>query len=476
MSELFQIDEILSVTEGTFARSANARKELGPTSVCVDSRSAQAGSLFIALRGERTDGHLFVEGAFSRGATLSLVNRSFARENEEKFSQLAKSHGDRIIVVADTLAALQKLARFHLDRIHGVVTVGVTGSTGKTTTKEMIGSVLLHHLPGYMSPGNLNSEIGLPLSAFQVKQGHQYAIFEMGISHPGEMDDLVNIVRPDVAVITNIGSAHVEFLGSREGVASEKKKIFSKFDGAEVGFVYEDEPFFAFLSADVSGRIIPYGPRNTIDYLGGKPRGLDGWDLSFRWGAVHLPFIGSHNLTNALCAVSLASHLGVAEDIIREGLQNARPLEGRGRIIRGPVTVIEDSYNANPEAFRKAIDFFNSLPWEGRKAIVAGSMKELGEESESSHEALGEIAAASDADALFLFGEEMEAAFRRISGTAPMPVEWTAEFSELGHSVRQFLREGDLLLIKGSRGVELERLLPIVLEVPVGTGKGGHEC
>jgi len=306
-----------------------------------------------------------------------------------------------------------------------------------------------------------------------VKQGHRYAIFEMGISHPGEMDDLVDIVRPDIAVVTNIGQAHVEYLESREGVAEEKKKIFSMFDGRQTGFVFEDEPYFAFLSAGVSGRILPYGPRSTEAYVRAESKGLDGWELRFRWGSVHLPFIGSHNLTNALCAVSLASYLGVPEGIVREGLETARPVQGRGRVLRGPVTIIEDSYNANPDSFAKAIDFVRFLPWEGRKAIVAGSMKELGEATVPSHEAVGELAASSGVDALFLFGEEMETAYRHISGKAPMQVEWTVDFDELANRVKQFLREGDLLLVKGSRAVELERLLPIV--VPVGTD-GGNGC
>lgn len=478
MNGLFRLDEILDVTQGSLALPGRKGSSgaANVASVCVDSRAGAEGALFVAMKGERTDGHYFVDDAFARGCSLSLVNRSFAQENKEKFSELKDKWGDRLIVVSDTLDALQQLSRFHLRRIQGLVKIGVTGSTGKTTTKEMIGSVLLRHRQGFMSPGNLNSEIGLPLATFQVKPGDSYAIFEMGISHPGEMDDLVDIVQPDLAVITNVGTAHIEFLGSREGVAAEKKKIFSRFDGAQTGFIYEDELYFAFLSERVDGNIVPYGPRNTAAYLGARPRGLDGWDMRFQWGSVHLPFIGSHNLTNALCAVSVASHLGVSEDVIRDGLQVARPLEGRGRIIRGPVTVIEDSYNANPEAFKKAIEFFKSFPWEGRKVIVAGSMKELGQESQPAHELVGEIAAASDADALFLFGEEMEAAYRHISDKAPMPVTWTDKFRELSEQVRQFVREGDVVLIKGSRGVELERLLPIILESPVSTGKGGHQC
>ena len=469
---LFTIDEVLDASQGTLAGSPTATGRAGRMvgSVCVDSRRAGEGSLFVALHGERTDGHFFVEDAFRRGSALSLVDRSFAEEHKEFFSQLTHSFAGRIILVADTLRALQMLARAHLQRTQGVVRIGVTGSTGKTTTKELIGSVLLRHQSGFMSPGNLNSEIGLPLSTFQVKPEHRFAIFEMGISHPGEMDDLVDIVRPDIAVITNIGQAHVEFLGSRDGVATEKKKIFSRFDREQIGFVYEDEPYFAFLAAGVGGRIVPYGPRSTDGYRSGTPMGLDGWKMELDWGSVRLPFVGRHNLTNALCAVSIASHLGVPNTIVREGLESARPIAGRARIIRGPVTIIEDSYNANPESFAMAIDFFRSLPWEGRKALVAGSMKELGKDSKSFHESLGEMAASSGAAALFFFGEEMEAAYRRISATAPMPVTWTVDFDELRDRVKRFLREGDLLLVKGSRGVELERLLPVVVEK--GTGKG----
>lgn len=487
---LFGTADILAATAGSLysrrvvaAQARGVRGELPADragevqSVVIDSRTAVPGSLFVALHGERTDGHFFVEDAMQRGALLCLVDRKFVEENEEKILALTTRYGERIIAVRDTLEALQNLARFHMRRLAGVVTIGVTGSTGKTTTKEILGSVLLRDTPGFMNQGNLNSEIGLPLSTFSVKTGHRYAIFEMGINHQGEMDILADIVHPDVAVITNIGLAHVGFLGSQDGIAAEKKRIFSHFDGGQTGFVWEDEPYFAFLSAGVNGRVVPYGARTTPGYSGSESRGLDGWALSLDGRRVKLPLVGAHNLINALCAVSVARLLGIGSAQLHAGLEAVQPLPGRGRVIRGPITIVEDSYNANPEAFVRAVAFLRDLPWDrGRKIIVAGSMKELGAASAEAHRSVGKIIRASTADAAFLFGEEMEEAYR-VLDVSTMRAFWTADFEVLKQSLREYVASGDILLLKGSRAVALERLIPALQEtVSPSPASGGPEC
>ena len=483
---LFDLHEVLAATNGDWlsagsgARGSEANGQPGAggipwvSSVTVDSRSAKKGSLFVALAGERTDGHLFVDDAIRNGSSLCLVNRTFAQEHKEKIHEILVRHGERIITVNDTLAALQNLSRFHMRRLHGVVTVGVTGSTGKTTTKEILGSVLLRESSGFMNQGNLNSEIGLPLSTFDVKPGHRYAIFEMGISHQGEMDVLADIVRPELAVITNIGLAHVGFLGSQDGIAAEKKRIFSHFDGGQTGFVWEDEPYFAFLSAEVSGRVVPYGPRTTPGYQGSEDRGLDGWVLQLGDLRVALPLVGAHNLANALCAVTVASLLGISRTHVKAGLEAVRPLAGRSRILRGPVTIIEDSYNANPEAFERAISFLRDLPWEGRKVLVAGAMKELGAASEEAHTRLAELIRGARFDAVYLFGTEMEAAYRVLAG-AGRKITWTEDFDELRRSLADFVVSGDIVLVKGSRAMALERLVEELRVVSAGGAPGRPE-
>lgn len=486
---LFGVRDILDATSGRLCRGAgpdapagvergarSSDRPAGVESVVIDSRTATGGSLFVALHGERTDGHFFLEDAIRRGSLLCLVDRKFAEENKEQILALTLRYGERIIAVADTLEALQNLARFHMRRLKGVVAIGVTGSTGKTTTKEILGSVLLRDTPGFMNRGNLNSEIGLPLSTFSVKTGHRYAIFEMGISHQGEMDVLADIVRPEIAVITNIGTAHVGFLGSQDGIAAEKKRIFSQFDGGQTGFVWEDEPYFAFLSAGVNGRVVPYGARTTPGYSGSEGRGLDGWGLTLDGRRFTLPLVGAHNLINALCAISVARFLGIEPEQIRAGIEAVHPLPGRGRVLRGPVTIVEDSYNANPEAFVRAVDFLRDLPWNGRKVIVAGSMKELGAKSAEAHHSIGEIIRSAQTDAAFLFGEEMEEAYRVLEGSS-MRAFWTADFETLAQSLTAYVASGDIVLLKGSRAVALERLVPALQEaVLAAPEKGGSQC
>ncbi len=429
------------------------------SSVAIDSRQCSRESLFVALPGERTDGHFYLAEALRRGSSLSLVNRKFVQENKEKIALLAERTQAGFIAVSDTLRALQDLARFHMRRLSKVTRIGVTGSSGKTTTKDLIGSILQRSASTFASEGNLNSEIGLPLSVFQAKASDRFAVFEMGMNHQGEMDILVDIVRPDIAAITNIGTAHIGLLGSKDAIASEKKKIFSRFNGHQTGFVFEKEAYFSFLKDGIRGSILPYGPTTTPGYEGSVGLGIEGFDLRVRGRPMRLALVGNHNLHNALCAISIAQHLGVSLADVQEGMEAVRPVSGRGEVLRGRITVLQDSYNANPESFAKAVDFLGDLPWEGRKIIVAGSMKELGHESAEAHARVGALLAGSTADALFLFGDEMEAAYLQCANGKPT-VFWTTDFDALRKAVREFVKEGDVVLLKGSRSMELERLLP----------------
>ncbi len=453
---LLTIVEIIRATGGEVVALGNKGFA---ASVVVDSRQCSRECLFVALPGERTDGHLFIEDALRRGASLTLVNRTFAQENKQKIALLAEKMKAGFVAVPDTLRALQGLARFHMRRLSGVVRVGITGSSGKTTTKDLVGSILGRGASTFVSEGNLNSEIGLPLSAFRVQKSDRFAVFEMGMNHRGEMDVLVDIVRPDLAAITNIGTAHIGFLGTRDAIAAEKRKIFSLFDGNQTGFVFEEEPYFSFLKDGIRGSVLPYGPTTTPGYEGSVGLGIEGFDLRVRGRPMRLALVGKHNLHNALCAISIAEHLGVPLADVQEGLEAVRPVSGRGEVLRGRVTVVQDSYNANPESFAKAVDFLGDLPWEGRKVIVAGSMKELGHVSAEAHARVGTLLAESTADALFLFGAEAEAAYLQCRGSKST-VFWTTEFEELRRAVLDFVREGDIVLLKGSRSMALERLLP----------------
>jgi UDP-N-acetylmuramoyl-tripeptide--D-alanyl-D-alanine ligase len=379
----------------------------------------------------------------------------------ERLEHPAGQKGISVIVVDQSLAGLQRMAKAYLHRFPRLMRVGVTGSNGKTTTKEILGAILALDRATVISQGNLNSEIGLPLSCFSVGSEHRCAVFEMGINHLGEMDVLADIYRPDVALITNIGTAHIGLLGSQEAIAWEKKKIFEYFDGSQIGFVPESDAVRHRLSEGVRGRIIRFGPNDTVGFEGSEDLGLDGSIIHWEGLRIRFPLFGAHNLQNALASISVSAELGVSKENIQRGLESVHPLFGRSQIIRGPVTVIRDCYNANPESFDRVFAFICSLPWEGRKVGVLGAMKELGQQSEEAHRRIGAGAAGCDFQGLYLFGQEMESAYRELQNRGfPGTLIWETDIESLRESLRSHLREGDLLLVKGSRAVELERIVP----------------
>ncbi len=434
--------------------------------VVVDSRQVEEGFLFVALPGQRVDGHNYIPQALERGAAALMCSAAYWDRRRGQLEGLPSGgRSVSVIRVEDTLDGLQSMAKAYLGQLPDCLKIGVTGSNGKTTTKEILGSIIALDRPTVISEGNLNSEIGLPLSCFRVLPEHRTAVFEMGINHVGEMDVLAEIYRPDIAVITNIGTAHIGLLGSREAIAREKKKIFSRFDGTQKAFIHESEEYEDLLKADLLGSIVRFGPTKTSGFEGSEDLGLDGTMIHWEGLQIRFPLFGTHNLQNALVAISVSAELSVSKERIKEGLETVRPLFGRSQIIRGPVTVIQDCYNANPDSFRQVFAFLSALSWPGRKIGVLGAMKELGEQSGEAHRRIGAQAALCDFQALFLFGEEMEEAYletrdKAFKGTA----YWMTDIESLGSILHSYLREGDLLLIKGSRAVELERVLPELIE------------
>ncbi|MGA2639904.1 MAG: UDP-N-acetylmuramoyl-tripeptide--D-alanyl-D-alanine ligase [Spirochaetia bacterium] len=440
---------------------ARPRGDAGIESVAHDSRTASKGCLFVALPGERTDGHEFLSEAAASGAAALLVSNAQAARRRAQLDALAARYGLGVVSVPDTLTGLQNLARVRMRSLASVTRVGVTGSNGKTTTKEIIGSLLSRHAPTAVNEGNLNSEIGLPLACFGVNPAHRYAVFEMGMNRRGEMGVLADIVRPDLALITNVGTAHIGLLGSRDAIAAEKKGIFAHFDGRQTGFLPEGEHYLAFLAEGVRGKMIVFGPGSTPGFEGSESMGLGGTLIHWEGFLIRFPLFGPHNLANALGALSVVRELGVPNAEIRDGLEAATPLFGRSQVIRGDVTVIADCYNANPDSMMRALEFLETLPAEGRRIAVLGGMRELGDLTGPAHASLGDRLRGTGLDAVLLFGAEMEHAWNAAAGGASAPrISWTVDMEELGRRLQAIVRSGDVVLLKGSRGLELERLLP----------------
>ncbi|MDA8425607.1 MAG: UDP-N-acetylmuramoyl-tripeptide--D-alanyl-D-alanine ligase [Treponema sp.] len=426
-------------------------------SVVADSRQAAAGALFVALPGEKTDGHAYVEAALAAGASCVLA-RSDRRAQAEAAWAAAGRRGT-LLFVPDTLRALQLLAREHRRRFPALFRVGITGSSGKTTTKECAAAAIGRGRSVVFNQGNLNSDIGLSLSVFSMGAGHEVAVFEMGMNRRGEMGELAEVYEPDLALITNIGTAHIGILGSREEIAKEKKQIFSRFDGRQEGLVWEDDAYKAFLKEGVRGRVSEFGSRTTKGFRGAVDMGLDGFDVDWEGLTFRFPLAGRHNLLDAIAAMALAQRVGTPVEDVAAGLESVRPLFGRSEILRGEFTIVRDCYNANPDSVEAAMGLCDSLAWRGRRLYVLGSMLELGASSAAEHARVGKAAGRSSADALFFFGEETRLAFEaaRASGFRGLLVHET-DFDRLRDTARAWLRPGDLVLLKASRGMELERL------------------
>jgi UDP-N-acetylmuramoyl-tripeptide--D-alanyl-D-alanine ligase len=452
---MFTAAGVAAATGASLIGEPSARVE----SIVADSREAGPFALFVALPGARVDGHSFIEAALREGTSCILARSDQRSSVEAASSALAKQAGAALLFVPDTLSALQSLARAYRARYPNLLRIGVTGSSGKTTTKECIASILGRSRSIIVNHGNLNSDIGLPLSIFAITKAHEVGIFEMGMSRLGEMNELASVLEPDVALITNVGIAHVGVLGSRDAIAGEKKAIFSRFDGRQAGFVWEDDDYNAFLKSGVRGDVADFGPRSTIRLSVARDRGLEGYDLSWDGIAFHYPLPGRHNLLDAVGAAATASRAGASASDVAEGLSSVRPLFGRSEVLRGEFTIVRDCYNANPDSMAAAIRLCDSVDWAGRRAYVLGSMLELGPESEAAHRTMGEIAGRSEADALFFFGEETRSAFdaARLAGFRGLMI-FETDFERLLAAIRGYIAPGDLALIKASRSMALERL------------------
>ena len=440
----------------------------GFSSVSIDSRSLREGALFVALAGTASDGHRFVEAAFRAGAAGALVDASKIESLD--LVNMAKALGKDLIAVDNTLGALQDATRVYLEQFPGLLKIGVTGSSGKTTTKEIAAAIIGQEKNTVMNPGNLNSETGLPLSVFEVRSHHEAGVFELGMNHKGEIAALASVLKPDIALVTNIGSAHIGILGGKQAIAEEKKNIFSRLTDTGIALIPEDDEFTDFLAQGVRGKVCRYGPASLGELEGTRSLGLEGSEIRWAGETIRFPLPGNHSLADALAALAIAREVPVSPGAVKRGLESARPLFGRTEILRGRTTVIRDCYNANPESLGRALEFCDGLDWPGRRVYVIADMLELGDCSRAAHEGLGRSLAASKADKVFLFGKETEAAAAALEGTAKAgSFIHTDDMDALSRALDSYVQGGDLILLKGSRSCALERLSDMLVE-------GGHHA
>jgi UDP-N-acetylmuramoyl-tripeptide--D-alanyl-D-alanine ligase len=415
--------------------------------VSTDSRAVGAGELFVALEGERFDGHEYVAEAQKRGAAGALTSRLV--QTQVPMAQ---------VVVEDTRLALGRLAAYWRGRF-ALPVVALTGSNGKTTVKEMLASILAAHLGDrsrvLATEGNLNNDIGMPLTLLRLREEHRFAVIEMGMNHEGEIDYLTHIAQPTVAVVNNAQRAHVGILGSIEAIARAKGEIYAGLRGSGVAVVNEDDAFAGYWKGlNAAHRIVTFGLSPAAD-VRAEPAGR-GWLFHIPGHEFVLELLvrGEHNVRNALAAGAAAVALELPADMIRSGLAEFRGVPGRLQRRRSAsgAWVIDDSYNANPESMKAAIRVLAAEP--GRRVFVMGDMGELGAGADGMHAEVGTFARESGIDALFTLGEASRHAAQAF-GAGAQP------FGDVESLIAAAGREsasGATLLVKGSRFMRMERV------------------
>jgi UDP-N-acetylmuramoyl-tripeptide--D-alanyl-D-alanine ligase len=428
-----------------------------PTGGCIDTRKLKTGEVFFALSGEHTDGHRFVGAALEKGAAAAVVSRAWYREVEDR-------PRGALVLSDDPGLAMGDLARVYRRRFE-IPVVGITGSTGKTTTKDMAAAVLGTRYRVLATEGNLNNHLGVPLTLFRLSSQHEVAVIEMGISEEGDLRDLCEIVDPTIGVITNIGPTHLEFLGSVEGVAKAKGELLEYLDESSMAILNLDDLWTSKERARLKGRLLDFGIEKICQFRGeGLILDQEGCGhFSLQGHSFHLAVPGRHNVYNALAAAAVGAALEVPIADSASVLGAFRPLRLRSQILeRGGIRLFNDAYNANPVSVRSAIETLLrvSVDRGGRRVAVLGDMLELGSVAPDAHREIGRTAAERGADALFAFGElASEVATGGVE--AGLPPERSRAFTSrtaLVAALRGFLQPHDLVLLKGSRGLAMEKV------------------
>lgn len=434
--------------------------------VSIDSRTVQPGELFVAVHGPRHDGHSFVAAALSAGASAAVV----ARERQAEYPQGVRG---KLLLVDDTLGALQGLARA-VRRAWGRRLAGVTGSTGKTTTKDILAALLAARLRVLKSEGNLNNEYGLPLTLLKLEQVHDVAVVEMAMSRRGEIARLATIAEPEVGIVTNVAPVHLEFFSSVEEIALAKRELAAGLSGGDpVAVLNADDPRVARFAESFRGRVVTFGTQAAATFraVAVEDRGAAGSAFEYvspnERAKLELPLVGPHNVSNSLAALAAASLWGVGAAEARRVFPALAPGSMRGEMLRfeAGFAVIDDSYNSNPVALNSMVGLLAAMPGYRRRILVAGEMLELGPASAELHRQAGRQAAATRR-LDWIFGVQGHAAELVRGAIEVGHPEARARFFESSADAAEhlagFVAPEDVLLVKGSRGIKMERIVEAI--------------
>ena len=425
--------------------------------VQFDSRAVGEGSLFVPIKGERVDAHRFIEDCLKKGASAALTEHDIP-EN---------TYGKVCIKVDNTLDALQRLAAWYRSQF-SLKLVGVTGSVGKTSTKEMIAAALSGGLDVMKTQGNKNSQIGMPCTMFDIKEENEAAVIEMGMSEFGEMDRLCDIAKPDIAVMTNIGKAHIENLKTQENIMSEKFKITKHFGKDSILFLNGDDRLLKTLHNKQKFKTVTFGFSADCSYRAENIR-TEGFNTVFtlcrdgKTKEITIPALGEHSVRNALAAIGAGEALGLDIEKIQSGLMTYKNAPMRQQIykLKG-ITLIDDSYNASPEATIVSLDVLKSISG-GKSIAVLADMLELGEQAESEHYAVGKALAEKGIDGLVAVGSLSENTARGAADSGCINVFTAKTNDEAYEKLKKLISDGCTVLVKGSRGMHTEEVVKKLL-------------
>jgi UDP-N-acetylmuramoyl-tripeptide--D-alanyl-D-alanine ligase len=459
MTLTFRVEDALRWAGGALVAGDAATALSGAS---IDSRTVERGELFFAIVGPSHDGHRFLENALDRGAAALIVERGRA---------LPDALSVPVIAVEDTTRALGSLAAGHRAAFDGPV-VAITGSNGKTTTKEMCAAILSVSAPCHRTPGNLNNQYGLPLTLLGRSEADRSLVVELGMNHRGEIAQLVEIAKPTVGVITNVGTAHIEFLGSREEIAHEKGDLVEQLPAEGTAVLNADDPLVLAQRDRTNARVISFGTSIDADVRGGDIEWID--DRGYRFeletpagrGTVEVQGLGPTTVINALAAAAAAFAAGASVTDITKGLANYQGIKGRleRRELAGGIALVDDTYNANPQSMEAGLRLLAELKGTHRAVAILGDMGELGVTAEPAHRGLGQLAATLGIDFLIALGARAQTVTAAAieSGMDPAHAVVASDHADASERACDFLREHDAVLVKGSRSMRMERIVEAI--------------
>ncbi|MFI3206201.1 MAG: UDP-N-acetylmuramoyl-tripeptide--D-alanyl-D-alanine ligase [Clostridia bacterium] len=439
----YKLKEIAQMCDGTvFGDGEKVIKTL-----FLDSREEHENALFVPIVGEKVDAHKFIDALFQKGVSSFSMHK------------IDNAMGDYILV-EDTVVALQKFANNHRKKMN-IPVIGITGSVGKTTTKEIVSLAIENQVSTLKTLGNANSQIGLPLTLLRIEKEHEVAIIEMGMSLKGEMEKLTNCAMPNYAVFTNVGVSHIEFHRTKENIMKEKLHITDKFSQNSILFVNGDDQLLKTLKENLSFKVIEFGLGENCDYRATDiVENENGTSFSCLRNGEKIPMtlsvLGEHNIRNALTALAVSETLNLSTEKSVKSISSYTPPEMRQQILKTEnCTIIDDTYNASPDSMKCAIDVLCKL--KGRKIAILSDVLEMGDYSEKGHREVGEYAKKMNIDFLLTFGKESR--YINIAFNDEEKSRHFLEYNEAEAFLKNYVKTGDCVLVKGSRGMKTDRFV-----------------